>query len=102
MTEEQLDEIVAMLRACHADAVESEGDYYADQFSFRGGGEAADAIEWLRREVLRLRLTDSERQAIAAGLGALERLYEDSPPISRPICEQYAPTLRGLLDRTRG
>jgi hypothetical protein len=154
MTDEQLDEIVAMLRACHADAVDSEGDYYADQFSFRGGGEAADAIEWLRREVLRLRLTDdeeeairaalgwllwceqnhqigdggrkdiaalrgmldrtnhdaaaeierlrltdAEREAIAAGLGALERLYEDSPPISRPIYEEHAPTLRGLLER---
>jgi hypothetical protein len=46
-------------------------------------------------------LTDAEREAIAAGLGALERLYEDSPPISKPIYEQHAPTLRGLLKRTR-
>ena len=47
-------------------------------------------------------LTDEEREAIAAGLGALERLYEDSPPISQPIYEQHAPTLRGLLERTLG
>jgi hypothetical protein len=46
-------------------------------------------------------LTDEEREAIAAGLGALERLYEDSPPISTPIYEQHAPTLRGLLERLK-
>ncbi len=46
-------------------------------------------------------LTDAEREAIAAGLGALERLYEDSPPISKPIYEQHAPTLRGLLERLK-
>lgn len=56
--------------------------------------EAADEIE-------RLGLTEEEREAIAAGLGALERLYEDSPPISQPIYEQHAPTLRGLLERRR-
>jgi len=47
-------------------------------------------------------LTDEEREAIAAGLGALERLYKDSPPISQPIYEHHAPTLRRLLERTRG
>jgi len=57
------------------------------------------ANTWLQEEIKRLRLTDAERQAIAAGLGALERLYEDSPPISRPIYEQHAPTLRNLLER---
>ncbi len=46
-------------------------------------------------------LTDEERAAIAAGLGALERLYEDSPPISKPIYEQHAPKLRALLERTK-
>jgi hypothetical protein len=46
-------------------------------------------------------LTDAEREAIAAGLGALERLYEDSPPISQPIYEQHAPTLRRLLERLK-
>jgi hypothetical protein len=46
-------------------------------------------------------LTDEEREAVAAGLGALERLYEDSPPISKPIYEQHAPKLRALLERTK-
>jgi hypothetical protein len=46
-------------------------------------------------------LTTAEREAIAAGLGALERLYEYSPPISQPIYEQHAPTLRALLERTK-
>jgi hypothetical protein len=55
MTEVKLDEIVKMLRENHAEAVESEGDYYADQFSFHGGEEAADAIQWLRGEVDRLK-----------------------------------------------
>jgi hypothetical protein len=45
-------------------------------------------------------LTDAEREAIAAGLGALESMYADAPPISRPIHDAYAPTLRGLLERT--
>jgi hypothetical protein len=45
-------------------------------------------------------LTDAEREAIAAGLGALEAMYADAPPISRPIHDAYAPTLRGLLERT--
>ena len=46
-------------------------------------------------------LTDAERGAIAAGLGALETLYEDAPEISRPIYDAYAPTLRMLLERTK-
>ena len=48
-----------------------------------------------------LTLTDAEREAIAAGLGALESMYADAPPISRPIHDAYTPTLRGLLERTR-
>jgi len=65
----------------------------------------------LAAEVRRLRaviesggpdLTGAERGAIAAGLGALETLYEDAPEISRPIYDAYAPTLRMLLERTRG
>jgi hypothetical protein len=47
-----------------------------------------------------LTLTDAEREAIAAGLGALEAMYAGAPPISRPIHDAYAPTLRGLLERT--
>jgi hypothetical protein len=46
-------------------------------------------------------LTDAEREAIAAGLGALEAMYANAPPISRPIHDAYAPTLRGLLERTK-
>jgi hypothetical protein len=46
-------------------------------------------------------LTDAEREAIAAGLGALEAIYDDEPQISRPLYDAYAPTLRGLLERTR-
>jgi hypothetical protein len=46
-------------------------------------------------------LTDAEREAIAAGLGALEAIYDDDEPqISRPLYDAYAPTLRGLLERT--
>jgi hypothetical protein len=59
------------------------------------------ANTWLREEIQRLRLTGAEREAIAAGLGALERLYDDSPPLSKPIYEQHAPTLRGLLERLK-
>lgn len=59
--------------------------------------EAAGEIEMLRMALL----TDAEREAIAAGLGALGAMYADSPPISRPIYEQHAPTLRGLLERTK-
>jgi hypothetical protein len=82
--------------------------------------EAADEIERLRLAIRRLAeqdatlsvqggnvtvtmdatLTDAEREAIAAGLGALEAMYADAPPISRPIHDAYAPTLRGLLERT--
>jgi hypothetical protein len=47
-----------------------------------------------------LTLTDAEREAIAAGLGALEAIY-DEPQISRPLYDAYAPTLRGLLERTQ-
>jgi diphthamide synthase (EF-2-diphthine--ammonia ligase) len=46
-------------------------------------------------------LTDAEREAIAAGLGALESMYADAPPISRPIHDAHAPTLRGLMERTK-
>jgi len=46
-------------------------------------------------------LTDAEREAIAAGLGALEAMYADAPPISRPIHDAYAPTLRRLMERTK-
>jgi hypothetical protein len=46
-------------------------------------------------------LTDAEREAIAAGLGALEAMYANAPPISRPIHDAYAPTLRGLMERTK-
>lgn len=46
-------------------------------------------------------LTGQEREAIAAGLGSLESLYADAPPVSRPIYDAHAPTLRGLLERTR-
>jgi hypothetical protein len=76
-----------------------------------GGDEAVAAVErmgkdWREQleqaasEIERLRLTDEERGAIAAGLGALETLYEDAPAISRPIYDAYAPTLRRLLKRT--
>jgi hypothetical protein len=46
-------------------------------------------------------LTDAEREAIAAGLGALEAMYDDEPQARRPLYDAYAPTLRGLLERTR-
>jgi hypothetical protein len=58
-------------------------------------------IHRLAAAVERARLTDAERGAIAAGLGALETLYEDAPAISRPIYDAYAPTLRGLLERLK-
>jgi hypothetical protein len=55
MTNEELDEIVADLRDEAKSAAASEGDYYADQFAYHGCGEAADAIEWQRAEITRLR-----------------------------------------------
>jgi hypothetical protein len=82
--------------------------------------EAANEIERLRLAIRRLAeqdatlsvcdgsvtvtmdatLTDAEREAIAAGLGALEAMYANAPPISRPIHDAYAPTLRGVMERT--
>lgn len=55
--------------------------------------QAADEIE-------RLQLTQLEREAISAGLGALEAMYEDGPPVSRAVYSSYGPTLRELLRRT--
>lgn len=45
-------------------------------------------------------LTSAEREAVSAGLGAIEALYADGAPIGRPIHDTYAPTLRLLLART--
>ena len=121
MTSDQLDEIVAMLREQHADAVASEGDYYADQFSFHGGGEAADAIQWLRSELVCLRiaiarladqdatlsvrngtvtvtmdatLTDDERYALQLAVMTVQSWWglEDKATVA----------LRGLLERLGG
>lgn len=84
-----------MLRACI--------DGTADEWHRDVMSAMSDEITRLRQVFLQqnLTLTDEEREAIAAGLGALERLYEDSPPISQPIYEQHAPTLRRLLERTK-
>ena len=64
-------------------------------------GEPLALLDDAAEEIERLRLTDAEREAIAAGLGALEAIYDDEPQISRPLYDAYAPTLRGLLERTK-
>jgi hypothetical protein len=64
-------------------------------------GEPLALLDDAAEEIERLRLTDAEREAIAAGLGALEAIYDDEPQISRPLYDAYAPALRGLLERTR-
>lgn len=93
MSDDELDAIVDMLRECQTDAESSEGDYYADQFAFHGGGEAANAIEWLRAEIARLRLTDAEREAVRTSADAYAANDDDAE------CAAIAATLRGLLER---
>jgi predicted glycoside hydrolase/deacetylase ChbG (UPF0249 family) len=108
-------DIVTRLNQTRADMLGTDDeDHYWDCH------EAVHEIERLREAIRRLAeqdatlsvcdgnvtvttdatLTDAEREAIAAGLGALEAMYAGAPPISRPIHDAYAPTLRGLLERT--
>jgi hypothetical protein len=102
----EVDEMSAASRGSHAAAwaVEHGGDivYVAirahDAQEWAAGGPV-DVVPLYRQP--QPTLTDEEREAVAAGLGALERLYEDSPPISKPIYEQHAPKLRALLERTK-
>ena len=49
------EEIIKVLREVDADATASDGDYYADQFAWRGAGEIADAVEQMAAEIARLR-----------------------------------------------
>jgi hypothetical protein len=65
------------------------------------GNDYSDILYTAATQLEQRLLTDAEREAIAAGLGALESIYADAPPISRPIHDAYAPTLRGLLERTK-
>ena len=82
----------------------SKSDEYAGEYNpepskiFKA---AAKEIARLRRRLSEATLTDAEREAIAAGLGALEAIYDDEPQVRRPLYDAYAPTLRGLLERTR-
>jgi hypothetical protein len=64
-------------------------------------GVGAELAARITRMNEMLTLTDAEREAIAAGLGALEAIYDDEPQVRRPLYDAYAPTLRGLLERTR-
>lgn len=83
-------DIIETLRECADDSRKTEGDYYADQFATDASvfDEAADEIERLIAEVARLRLTDAEREAIAAAVAFFSRGYGTT-----------ADTLRGLLER---
>lgn len=95
MTGDELDELVAELREEAATAAASEGDYYADQFTYHGCGEAADAIEWLRAEIASLRLTDEEREAVEWAI------YEGPLRSQAEGAEERATTLRKLLERVK-
>ena len=83
MIEEDISDIVEVLRECAEDSRKVEGDYYADQFATDASvfDDAAHAIEKLRDEIIRLnneatvivtqtqrvmRLTDAERAAVAS------------------------------------
>ena len=127
MIEEDIPDIVETLRECAEDSRKVEGDYYADQFATDASvfDDAADAIEKLRDEIIRLndeaavivtqtqrvmlldanltneainllraeitrlRLTDAERNAVA--LAAAHWAFKNQ-----------AGTLRGLLERLGG
>lgn len=90
MIEEDIPDIIETLRECAEDSRKVEGDYYADQFATDASvfDDAADAIEKLRDEIARLRLTSEERAALHwfAHYG---------------LPEHHAATLRGLLERTK-
>lgn len=66
MIEEDIPDIVETLRECAEDSRKMEGDYYADQFATDASvfDDAAGAIEKLRDDIARLRLTDAERKAL--------------------------------------
>jgi hypothetical protein len=80
------------------DRIREEGERISREEAYR---VLALEIATLHAESERLRLTDAEREAIAAGLGALEAIYDDPPQIRRPLYDAYAPTLQGLLERTQ-
>lgn len=93
MIEEDIPDIVETLRECAEDSRKSEGDYYSDQFATDASvfDDAADAIEKLRAEIARLRLSDAERECLEWA----EELAGN--------CEEFGrvDTLRGLLERTK-
>jgi hypothetical protein len=92
MIEEDIPDIVETLRECAEDSRKVEGDYYADQFATDASvfDDAADAIEKLRDEIARLRLTDAERKAVEWAVAAASNF--DHPADD---------TLRGLLERLK-
>jgi hypothetical protein len=91
MIEEDMTDIVVTLRECAEDSRKTEGDYYADQFATDASvfEEAADAIEGLRSDAARLRLTSAERTIIEWAAG-FRSLHAD--------CRA---ALLGLLERTK-
>ena len=106
MIEEDISDIVEVLRECAEDSRKVEGDYYADQFATDASvfDDAAHAIEKLRDEIIRLnneatvivtqtqrvmRLTDAERAAVASCIADDEAA----------TAYTRAATLRGLLER---
>lgn len=95
MIEEDIPDIIETLQECAEDSRKIEGDYYADQFATDASvfDDAADAIEKLRDEIARLRLTDEEREAVEFFSAV------SWPPKSQQI-KSRAATLRGLLERT--
>jgi hypothetical protein len=90
MIEEDITDIVAILRECADNSRKTEGDYYADQYAIAAEvfDEAANVIERLRNEVARQRLTGAEREAIAYYIGT------GGP-------DKVDATLRKLLERTK-
>jgi len=111
MIEEDITDIVETLRECAEDSRKTEGDYYADQFATDASvfDEAADAIESLRAEAARLRLTDEEREAIEYALkldwpldGAQLQVVAVSLGPSCKVPENARKAaLRRLLERTK-
>ena len=111
MIEEDIPDIVEVLRECAEDSRKVEGDYYADQFATDASvfDDAAHAIEKLRDEIIRLnneatvivtqtqrvmRLTAAEREAVLA-----MACHCDTRCGSEWV--KLSATLRGLLERTK-
>lgn len=96
-----LQEIIKTLREIQSEADASKGDYYADQFTWHGAGEVADAIEKVAAEVaefgeernaLRVHCRDLMKQRDAA----VEKIAADIPTAEERLTEEDRRAVAGI------